>query len=234
LKYDRMKEEKKKIRKSEKEKQSELMWIEPATSATPPTPPTLTTPNTQTTPTMSHTQTIIDHHSLLTLIPLKNPWITSYSFCSMKYLPDGIHTVHACCIFDNMKYGIWNMKYEIWNMKYEIWYMTYDIWKYDRMKEVKMKVRKAKHSWVDMNRTRDLCHTFHTSHTDHTSHTAHTSHTSHTDHHRPPQTITDLHSLLTLILLKKSRDRLIYILFCETSSWRNSYGSRMLDVLKIG
>jgi hypothetical protein len=34
----------------------------------------------------------------------------------MKHLPDGIHAVHACCIFENMKY---------------------EIFKYDRMKEEK-------------------------------------------------------------------------------------------------
>jgi hypothetical protein len=42
----------------------------------------------------------------------------------MRFLPDGIHTVDACCIFANMEYGIWNMKYEILN--------------YDRMNEEKM------------------------------------------------------------------------------------------------
>jgi hypothetical protein len=38
----------------------------------------------------------------------------------MKHLPDGMHTVDVCCIFENVDYGISNMKYEIYNIQYEI------------------------------------------------------------------------------------------------------------------
>jgi hypothetical protein len=44
----------------------------------------------------------------------------------MKHLPDGMHTVHACCSF--FKFIICNMKYEIRNMRY-------GRLKYDRRKE---------------------------------------------------------------------------------------------------
>jgi hypothetical protein len=44
----------------------------------------------------------------------------------MKHLPDGMHTVHACCISEKVKY----------DMKYDM--------KYDRMKAAKMNIRKKK------------------------------------------------------------------------------------------
>jgi hypothetical protein len=54
--------------------------------------------------------------SLPTLIAIKNAWFAEYPFCSMKHLPDGMHTVHARCIlwkYANMKYRNmteWKMK----------------------------------------------------------------------------------------------------------------------------
>jgi hypothetical protein len=43
--------------------------------------------------------------SLPKLIPLKDHWLTSYPYCSIKHLPNGMHTIHARCIFENMKYA---------------------------------------------------------------------------------------------------------------------------------
>jgi hypothetical protein len=43
----------------------------------------------------------------------------------------------------------------------------------------------------------------------------------------------DNHTLQTFITLKKSLARFIYLLFYETSSWRNAYCSCMLHFLKI-
>jgi hypothetical protein len=71
------------------------------------------------------------------------------------------------------------------------------IYRYGRIKEDKMKIRKRKekHIWVDVNRTREPCNTCH--------------HANHT--------------LSILIQLKISLDHLIPFLFYQTSSWRNIY-----------
>jgi hypothetical protein len=127
-------------------------------------------------------QTIIDYHGLIILIQLKNHWIAWYNFCSMKHLPDGMHTVHACCIFKNIKYEICNTEI----LKY--WHMIGST-KKDKNKKITKRKSTVELSWCESN-LRPLLHI------------PYISHISHTDHQRPSKTITDYHSLTTLIQLK--------------------------------
>jgi hypothetical protein len=207
MKGERWKDENKEIRN--RENTVELMRIEPATPHTPATLPNL-----------SHPITAYSHLSWSKINgSLHTP------FCSMKHSLERMHTAHGRCIFWNMRICEYvNMKYRKmirWKRKDE----NMEIWKYGNKK-------KKKHSWVDVNRTRDTSHPCHTDSPTathcHTSHLASPtsplpSPTSHIPTHAHLQAYAQSSHSTNISLT------LYILLFYETSSWINSHYASAMD-----